>query len=255
MRLESKKKVRVRGNVIGAEKVLVCLPLVGRDEGEVLAQAAAVMQKSPDLVEWRIDAFEPLTDLERCLALLERLRKAIGEVPLIFTCRSPEEGGRGDAGLEQRISLLKWAIDSGLADLVDIELASGPEAVKELRGHASDCGVKLIASFHDFSRTPSVRAMLAKMLTAQDLGADIAKVVVAPQDRADVLNVLKACLEARQSGLDIPLICMAMGQLGMITRMAGGLFGSDITFAVGHSSSAPGQVPVDRLRRAMEILY
>jgi 3-dehydroquinate dehydratase-1 len=54
---------------------------------------------------------------------------------------------------------------------------------------------------------------------------------------------------------DTPLITMSMGDLGMISRIAGGIFGSDLTFGSGGKTSAPGQIPMDELRAAMKILY
>jgi 3-dehydroquinate dehydratase-1 len=47
---------------------------------------------------------------------------------------------------------------------------------------------------------------------------------------------------------------MSMGEEGGITRIAGGLFGSDLTFALGKASSAPGQIPIADLRRAWSAL-
>jgi len=51
------------------------------------------------------------------------------------------------------------------------------------------------------------------------------------------------------------LITMSMGALGSITRIAGWLFGSDLTFAVGVASSAPGQIPAAELREVYKLLY
>jgi len=48
---------------------------------------------------------------------------------------------------------------------------------------------------------------------------------------------------------------MSMGPEGAVTRLAGGLFGSDITFAVGLQESAPGQIPIKELKRGMAPLY
>jgi 3-dehydroquinate dehydratase-1 len=45
-----------------------------------------------------------------------------------------------------------------------------------------------------------------------------------------------------------------MGPLGAVTRVAGGLFGSDLAFAVGTRPSAPGQIPLEELRRIEGIL-
>jgi 3-dehydroquinate dehydratase-1 len=48
---------------------------------------------------------------------------------------------------------------------------------------------------------------------------------------------------------------MSMGPEGGLTRVAGGLFGSDLTFAIGKEASAPGQIPIGELRQAMTVLY
>jgi 3-dehydroquinate dehydratase-1 len=62
-----------------------------------------------------------------------------------------------------------------------------------------------------------------------------------------------AC-EARRQHLKIPLVAISMGSLGAISRIAGGLFGSDITFASGIKASAPGQLPLDDLKKAWKAL-
>ena len=54
--------------------------------------------------------------------------------------------------------------------------------------------------------------------------------------------------------LQIPIISMSMGPYGSLTRMFGFAFGSALTFAVGQSSSAPGQVPIEDLRVVLEIV-
>jgi 3-dehydroquinate dehydratase-1 len=87
------------------------------------------------------------------------------------------------------------------------------------------------------------------------MGADIAKVAVMPKDYADVLTLLSATLKARKGAVKVPIVTMSMGSEGGITRLAGGLFGSDITFAIGKESSAPGQIPIGDLRKAMAVLY
>jgi 3-dehydroquinate dehydratase-1 len=51
------------------------------------------------------------------------------------------------------------------------------------------------------------------------------------------------------------MITMSLGPEGRITRLAGGLFGTDITFAMGEAASAPGQIRIQTLRQAMAALY
>jgi 3-dehydroquinate dehydratase-1 len=45
-----------------------------------------------------------------------------------------------------------------------------------------------------------------------------------------------------------------MGPFGSVSRMVGGVFGSALTFAVGKSSSAPGQVPIEALRSVLAVV-
>ena len=54
---------------------------------------------------------------------------------------------------------------------------------------------------------------------------------------------------------DRPVISMAMGSLGSISRIAGENFGSAVTFATVGAASAPGQFPIQELRTMMEVLH
>jgi len=49
------------------------------------------------------------------------------------------------------------------------------------------------------------------------------------------------------------MITMSMGPLGSLTRMAGWMFGSTVSFAVGEKSSAPGQIPIEELRLVLDV--
>ena len=48
---------------------------------------------------------------------------------------------------------------------------------------------------------------------------------------------------------------MSKGSLGVITRIAGEVFGSSMTFGAVGQVSAPGQIPVEKLQAAMDILH
>jgi 3-dehydroquinate dehydratase-1 len=45
-----------------------------------------------------------------------------------------------------------------------------------------------------------------------------------------------------------------MGPLGSVTRMVGGVFGSSLSFAVGDTASAPGQIPIADLCIVYDII-
>lgn len=254
MRVLPERPVKVRGKVIGGEEPQVCVPLVARDEQELSEQADRSLTLGPDLLEWRADGYARIADLQEAANALNRLGQVAGNTPVIFTCRLVAEGGLQDLPLETRRQLWHLAIETGNASLVDVELATPPGIIHEVVTKAHDCGVPVILSYHDFQRTPPVREITERLYRMQHLGADIAKVAVMPESQVDVLRLFQATTEARASGLKIPVIAISMGPLGAISRLAGWLFGSDLIFAAAGRSSAPGQLPLDLVRQAVNLL-
>lgn len=250
MRLQSQTTVRVRGKHIGGPMPLICVPLVAGDQAALIAQAEAVTALFPDMVEWRVDAFEGVEDIPMVLHALAVLRGIVGDMPLIFTCRAVTEGGFREISQASRMKVNLVAVASGQVDLLDTELSNDPPMICELKDACRKKGVKLILSFHDFEKTPSAAFILDRLVSAQDFGADIAKVAVMPRSHRDVLTLLEATVAARSQTLRIPMITLSMGDLGALTRIVGGFFGSDITFATGGANSAPGQIPMEDLRTA-----
>ena len=88
----------------------------------------------------------------------------------------------------------------------------------------------------------------------QDLGADLPKIAVMPKSPADVITMLDATQEMSNCHADRPIITMSMGN-GVITRICGEYFGSSMTFGAVGQVSAPGQIPVEQLKTAMDILH
>ena len=255
MRLQSQIKVIVRGKVIGGPNLLVCLPLVAAEKPDLLNQTTELKQLDPDLFEWRIDGYGNVEDLSDSIQTLKEVRANIGSIPLILTCRIDSEGGLKKIAQDIRLDLIQAAVQSKYLDIVDIEMCNETAFIEEIKQTAKRNEIKLIFSYHNFDNTPDEEFIYRKLLQAQDMGADIAKVAVMPKDYHDVLTLLSATLAARTEGIKIPIVTMAMGHEGGVTRVVGGLFGSDITFANGKNASAPGQIPIESLRQAMIPLY
>lgn len=249
------RPIVVRGRPLAAGALpAVCIPLVGRDDAELLAQARAAVPLAPDLLEWRVDFHPAVGDPARAAVLAARLREAANGIPVLFTRRSPREGGQPSTLADAQVLALYTAVcASGHVDLVDVETATGGAHIGAVRASAHAAGVGLVLSFHDFDRTPPAQELLARYRQAADAGADVAKIAVMPQSPADVLALLQATWDASRS-LAIPVAGMAMGPLGIVSRVGGGVFGSALTFAVGQAASAPGQVPIAELRATMRVL-
>jgi 3-dehydroquinate dehydratase-1 len=253
--MQHAKAIQLNGQAIAGGKLpLICTPLVGRTLDKLLSELAIVLPKKPDVLEWRVDFFEQISDTALVIATAAAIKRAAESVPLLFTRRSVLEGGEKIALNEDQVIAMYTAVCSSKhIDLIDYEMVNEADNIVRVREAAKTNGIKLVLSFHNFSYTPALETLAAKFLNADQMGADVAKVAVMPRDLDDVLTLLTATRQASKK-LRIPLISMSMGPLGAVTRMVGGVFGSALSFAVGAASSAPGQVPIEDLNLVLEVL-
>ncbi len=253
--MQAAKPIELHGQpVAGGKFPLICTPLVGRTRELILGEVDVVLAKKPDVLEWRVDFFDGIANAADVVSVAGAIKTLTGGVPLLFTRRSIHEGGEKIALSEEQVIALYQAVcASGQIDLIDFEMGNDPVHIAQVREAARANDIKLILSFHNFSFTPSLEILSQRFLQADELGADIAKVAVMPRNLEDVLTLLSATLAASQK-LRIPLISMSMGPYGSLTRLFGWTFGSALTFAVGASSSAPGQVPIEDLNTVLTIV-
>jgi 3-dehydroquinate dehydratase-1 len=203
------------------------------------------------MLEWRIDFFEAIGDTARVVETACAIRAAAAGIPVLLTRRNVTEGGQPIPIAEpQVVAMYVAACEARCVELIDYELSNAATDVASLRRVSAEYGIAMIMSYHNFQSTPAAAVLDAKFARAQELGADIGKVAVMPENPADVLALLAATWRASQA-LTIPLISMSMGGIGSISRMIGWVYGSAATFAVGKSSSAPGQVAIDELRAVL----
>ena len=253
--MQTNKAIELNGQAIAGGKFpLICTPLVGRTLDQLMTELAVVLPKQPDVLEWRVDFFDAIGDSVAVIAAAQAIKQAAGNIPVLFTRRSTIEGGEKIALNEDQVIAMYTAVcESKSIDLIDYEMANDAANIVRVRTAAKANNIKLVLSFHNFSFTPGLETLASKFLTADQLGADVAKVAVMPRDLDDVLTLLTATREASKK-LRIPLISMSMGPYGAMTRLFGWTFGSALTFAVGASSSAPGQVPIEDLNTVLAIL-
>lgn len=88
------------------------------------------------------------------------------------------------------IKLNEMAVKTGFADLVDAEAFTGTDEVNTIVETAHLYGVKVIASNHDFQKTPPKEEIVSRLCFMQECGADIVKIAVMPQSKKDVLTLL-----------------------------------------------------------------
>ena len=260
----------------------VAVSLTGPSLAQARTQARSAIDAGADVLELRVDLLEeagalaapaPLDAATAAAQVLECLR-GLGETidgaaPLLLTCRTAAEGGRAQLDDAAYGALLRSVLD-GLADwtperrpaAIDVEVQRG--CLPQVCTQAHALSIDVVASFHDFEATPANEALEEVLARMAREGADLAKIAVWPTGADDVARLLRVCARATAgagegTGLGVPVAAMSMGTLGAVSRVAPA-FGSALTFAVvpdeqGQArASAPGQLPIQDVRRCLELL-
>ena len=265
----------------------VAVSLTGPSLAQARPQARSAVDAGADVLELRIDLLEeagalaapdPLDAATGAAQVLDCLR-GLGEAiaadgadagaPVLLTCRTTAEGGRAQLDDAAYGALLRSVLD-GLADrmperrpaAIDVEVQRG--CLPQVCAQAHELGIDVVASFHDFEATPADEALEEVLARMAREGADLAKIAVWPTSAHDVARLLGVCARAtagagERSGLGVPVAAMSMGALGAVSRVAPA-FGTALTFAVvpdeqGQArASAPGQLPIQDVRRCLELL-
>lgn len=245
------KICQVRQLTIGEGKPKICVPVVETTTEKIIQQIQQL--QDCDLIELRIDFYENIHDLKQVHELLLQVRQQTN-LPLLLTYRSLKEGGHIQLTDQEYLSLVQTACQSGCVDIVDIELESGNMLVYQLVEIAHQNHVKVLMSYHDFEKTPTVMEMKERLEKMEIMGADICKIAVMPFSYKDVIHLLNTTMEMSQK-LTKPLVTMSMGKIGKITRIVGELVGSSITFASVGQSSAPGQLTLEEMQTLLEVIH
>lgn len=215
---------------------MICIPIIANNLDDVLRDMEDA-SKFADIVELRLDYIKN-PDLKR---ILERRVK-----PVIVTNRPVREGGKFGGSEEERIALLKLAIQLQ-ADFVDVE----HDSIQNMRGDTERrvpaSKTKLIVSYHNFRETPDDLTVTYQKLSRY--GADIIKIVTYANTITDNIKIYRLLQQAQT-----PLISFCMGDYGIISRILYKRFGSYLTFASLQKGkeSAPGQISIHELLHAYQ---
>jgi len=197
-----------------------------------------------DIIEFRLDALVP--QLANVKEVLLKLKNS--PLQTLITARCNEEGGAGgdhELSIEQRCQLIKGL--APLATFVDIELANY-YAMREAAEYAQSMSSLVIASFHDFKRTPEASVLKDKIKQATDSGADIAKIAVYHNSVEDIFT----CAKVLQESQSIAVSIMGMGPLAPTSRLLYAQLGSVLNYGyLGDKPTAPGQWPSRLMHEAI----
>lgn len=233
------------------DRPLICTSVTGKTRSAILGEMAVIVPKAPDLIEWRVDCFEGVGDIAMVIDMATEIKAAAGTIPLVFAFRTiNERGGASALNEADTLKLYVAACASRCVDIIDYEMSNAATNVSMLRQVSASNGVTMIMSYHNHEATPGDEELLRQYSDAERLGADVAKVVVMPRSSADVVSLLEVTQKA-DSVSEIPVVGVAMGGVGALSRVFGWMFGSSVTFAAGKSRPAPGQMSIKELRSVL----
>ena len=207
---------------------MICVT-IGRGRHSSLAEEwKQAAEAGVDLVELRLDCLRHEPDLKRILK--ER------PTPMVITIRRGADGGLWRGPEEKRQQLLREAIVAGV-DYVDLEV----DIAANIRRFGK---TKRIISYHNMKGTPQDLGDTAEQCEKFD--PDIVKIAANATSLADASQVLHLATVSR-----VPMIPIAMGEIGVFTRILGAKFGAPFTFAGFNPERtfAPGMQPYSVLKR------
>jgi 3-dehydroquinate dehydratase-1 len=203
----------------------ICAVITRENQQELLRSSGA------DLFELRIDLVGP--DWPNIVESINR--------PWIATNRIADEGGGWRGSEDGRIEMLIKAIEAG-ASIVDIELAT-PRLKNVVAKIKEKC--TCLISYHDFNRTPSIVELKDVIKRQIEAGADICKVATMARCDDDNITVLELI-----KSFTIPIVVMAMGEIGRVSRLLAPLAGAAFGYAALNleDCSSSGQMTVAQMR-------
>lgn len=254
--MSQSKELTVRSLTLGNGIPRICVPVVENTAETIRSAAGKVRASAADLMEWRADFYEDVRDHEKTTTLLRDIREELGDMPLLVTYRTKAEGGSAPEEIspEHYEAFNHAVLESGQADMIDVELCMGAEMAGRLIAYAHKRGQYVLLSNHDFQKTPSAAEMRERFERMEAWGADIAKLAVMPQNISDLLSLLTVCREVADD-LSRPVVAISMGSIGLESRICGEAFGSAMTFGCLEKASAPGQMDAGQLREILEALH
>lgn len=218
-------------------RICVALGLSSPDE---LDHAAEVECKDGNaFLEFRLDY---LKDPSAGVDVLRQFLRKHSDAAVLATCRHAQHHGHFKGSIDQQLAILSDAAAAG-ATVVDVEIESAEcakAAVVGLRKRAP-----LLISFHDFDRTPALAQVLRRL---EKIKADAYKIVTTAVKLSDNTRLI----EFARAKHEVPIIALAMSEIGTLTRILSPSFGSPFTYAAPGcgGGTAPGQVPA-RLMRSL----
>lgn len=208
---------------------MICVPIKRKSINEAVID----LKKSQEIADLTEIWFDEIADLdEQSLGKIAGLKSK----PLIYKVTWPNKLFK---------NILK------IVDYVDIDVRQ--DKLQIVHAKKINPKIKLIISFHDFKKTPTLKELEKIARNALSKGADIVKIATTARSFSDTITMIEILSKLQKQGRKA--ICICMGREGLLTRTAGHLLGNYLMYAPidKSGSTASGQITVSELRKIQKL--
>lgn len=166
---------------------------------------------------------------------------------ILFTLRTRGEGGQIDLTSEEYLAIIQDIQSIYHPDYIDFEFYSHREVFEQMLEFSN-----LVLSYHNFQETPENMMEILSELTS--LSPKLVKVSVMAHNEQEVLDLMNYTRGFKTLNPEQDYVTISMGKVGKISRLTADLTGSSWSYASVGEESAPGQIPLENMRRIRELL-
>jgi len=220
----------------------ICIALGLPDNPKLLEHANREADAGETFLEFRLDF------LDKPEKGPDAIREFLANHPeciVLATVRRHQNHGRFNGSIEEQLKILDESVEAG-ARAVDVEIESAEQCAEKL--HQFHGRAETIVSYHNFEATPPLEPVLKRMMR---VSAEAYKLVATPRKPSDYGRIL-ALPKAHPR---VPLVVLAMGELGFPSRVLSPLCGGLYTYAAPNATqgTAAGQVSARLLRHLYRV--
>lgn len=205
---------------------MICITIAQESRHLLLADMLNAAAMGADLVEVRLDCLENAPNFTDMMAAKR--------IPVIFSCKRPQDGGQWKGSEEERLTLLRQAI-MAKADYVEIEY----DVAEQVRPFP---GCQRVISYTNVAKMPSaLNEIYDDMLS---LKPDIIKLTVRARTPEEAWPLVQIVAKSK-----VPTVAIGLGRPGVMLAILGKKIGSPWTEAALERGmeAFPGQPTVTDL--------
>lgn len=220
-------------------KIKICAVVTGRTIEEFISNLIRI-QKTYEFVELRVDYINDFN-----IDMISQIRLVL-KVKSIFTCRLKKYGGSFPDTKKSKLNEIIQKANNLRFDYIDIDL--GIIKSIEIKNKKS----KLIASYHNFDKTPNLEELDKITIKMKNSEADIYKYATMVNNVEDLNRIYRLLIEKENNE---NVIALGMGEKGRISRIISPLLGGYLTYASSNGGkSAPGQIDLSKLNSVYNVI-